>query len=152
MSQFFFNFVADCHNIHNFIFSYDCRIYHIVWPRSDENCRRSSVLKFSAPYVSVLTKISKCHQILADRQKQLQPEFPPDQHTYNKLWLKLNENYGSSSLLKILKFCKVHRMTPNQTQGIRHQKYPTYVHCSTPSPKFSFVSLYDQPFSRYCTF
>ncbi len=51
-------------------------------------------------------------------------------------------------------FCtsKVHRMTPNQTQGIRHQKYPRPVHCSTPSPKFSSVSLYDQPFSRYCTF
>ncbi len=49
------------------------------------------------------------------------------------------------------KLCKVHRMTPNQTQGIGHQKYPTYVHCSTPSPKFSSVSLYDQPFSRYCT-
>ncbi len=30
-------------------------------------------------------------------------------------------------------------MTPNQNQGSRHQKYPTYVHCSTPSPKFSNV-------------
>ncbi len=30
------------------------------------------------------------------------------------------------------KFCKVHRMTPHQTQGIGHEKYPTYVHCSTP--------------------
>ena len=49
------------------------------------------------------------------------------------------------------KFCKVHRMTPNQTQGIRHQKYLTYVHCSTPSPKFSSVSLYDQPSLRYST-
>ncbi len=34
------------------------------------------------------------------------------------------------------KFCKVHRMTPNQTQGIGQQKYPTYVHCDTPSPNF----------------
>ncbi len=43
-------------------------------------------------------------------------------------------------------------MTPNQTQGIGHQKYPTYVYCSTPSPKFSSNWLYDQLFSRYCTF
>ncbi len=27
-------------------------------------------------------------------------------------------------------------MTPNQTQGIGHQKVPTYVHCSTQSSKF----------------
>ena len=27
-------------------------------------------------------------------------------------------------------------MAPTQTQGIGHQKYPTYVHCSAPSPKF----------------
>ncbi len=27
-----------------------------------------------------------------------------------------------------------------------------YVHCSTPSPTFSSVSLYGQPFARYCTF
>ena len=38
---------------------------------------------------------------------------------------------------------------PNQT---RHQKYPTYVHCRTLSPKFWSVLIYDQPFSRYCTF
>ena len=40
-------------------------------------------------------------------------------------------------------------MTPNQTQGIGHHKYPTYMHCSTPSPTFSSVSLYDQPFLRH---
>ena len=34
-----------------------------VWPRLDENCRRSSVLKFPAPYGSVLTKNAKCHKI-----------------------------------------------------------------------------------------
>ena len=50
------------------------------------------------------------------------------------------------------KFCKVHRMTPNQTQGIGHQKYCIYVHCSTPSPIFSSVLLYDYLFSRYSTF
>ncbi len=46
--------------------------------------------------------------------KQLQPEIPHDQHTYNEIWLKLNENRGSSSLLKILtsKIFKVHREWP----------------------------------------
>ncbi len=74
-------------------------------PDQTKNCRRSNILKFPAPYGSVLTKISKCHNllyILADRQKQLQPELPRDQHTYNKIWLKLNENWESSSLLRIL--------------------------------------------------
>ncbi len=32
---------------------------------------------------------------------------------------------------------------------IGHQKYPTYVHCSTPNPKS--VSVYDPPFSKYFT-
>ncbi len=63
-----------------------------------------------------------------------------------------DENWERRRVLKKLqnwKFCKVHCMTSNQTQGIRHQKYPTYVHYSTPSPKFSSVSLYDYPFLRY---
>ena len=46
----------------------------------------------------------------------------------------------------------MHRINPNQAQGIGHQKYPTYVYCRTPSPKFSSVSLYNPLFSRYCTF
>ena len=50
----------------------------------------------------MLTKISKCHKILADRQKKKVTEFPHDQHTYNKVCLKLNEKRGSSRLLKIL--------------------------------------------------
>ena len=41
------------------------------------------------------------------------------------------------------KFCKLHWMTPNQTQGIGHQEYPTYMHCKTLRPKFSSVLLYD---------
>ena len=28
---------------------------------------------------------------------------------------------------------------PNQIEGIGHQKYPTYVHSSTPSPNFRFA-------------
>ena len=38
-------------------------------------------------------------------------------------------------------------MTQNQIQAIGHEKYPTYVDPKTPGPKFSSVSLYDQPFS-----
>ncbi len=57
-----FHFLAGHQNIHSFIFPSDCHIYHKVWARLDENCR-SSVLKFPAPYGSVLTKISKCHKI-----------------------------------------------------------------------------------------
>ncbi len=43
-------------------------------------------------------------------------------------------------------------MPSNQTQGIGHQKYPTYVHSSTQSPNFLPVWVYDLPFSRYSTF
>ena len=51
--------------------------------------------------------------------------------------MKLNEKLGSSSLLKILTV-EILQSAPNDpkpTQGIRYQKYPTYVHCSTPSHK-----------------
>ncbi len=34
---------------------------HIVWLRSDANCGRNSVLKFTNPYGHVLRKVSKCH-------------------------------------------------------------------------------------------
>ncbi len=44
-------------------------------------------------------------------------------------------------------------MTPNRTQMTRSKKYPAYgLPISTASPKFSFVSLYSPPFSRYSTF
>ena len=49
----FLIFWADHQNNHNFIFPYDCRIYHKVWLRSDE--------KFPDPYGSVLAKMSKCY-------------------------------------------------------------------------------------------
>ncbi len=54
-------------------------------------------------------------------------------------------------------FCiaqKVHRMTPNWTQRIRHrhEKHLTYAVHRTACPKFHSLSLYYQPFSRYCTF
>ncbi len=87
-------FLADHQNIHNFISPYDCRIYRKVWHWSDEKCTRSSILKFPAPHGSVLTKFQSGIIFLnfGRSPKQLQPEFPHDQHTYNKIWLKFNEN------------------------------------------------------------
>ena len=81
-------------------------------------------MKCPAPYGPVLTKISKCHNIL---------------------------NLKCHKIIK-LKFWKVHRMTPNQTQGIGHHNYPTYVHSTNPIPKFSTVALYDQPFQDIAQF
>ena len=40
-----------------YIFIIYCLIYHKVWLRSDKNCRRSSILKYPAPYGPVLTKL-----------------------------------------------------------------------------------------------
>ena len=63
-----FNFLADRQNIHNLIFPYDCHIYLKVWPRSDNNYRRSSLFKFPVPNGYMLTKISKCHKIFKSRE------------------------------------------------------------------------------------
>ncbi len=43
-------------------------------------------------------------------------------------------------------------MAPNQTQEIGHQKYPTYMHCSTLSAIFLSVSLYDKSFQDIAHF
>ena len=85
-----------------FIFPYDCHIYHKVWPRLDKN-GRSSILKFPAPYGSVLTKISKCHKIFKFQQIA-KKGYSLNSLVTNilKIWLELNENWGSSSLMKIL--------------------------------------------------
>ena len=40
-------------------------------------------------------------------------------------------------------------MTPNQTQGIGQQKYHTFLHCSTLSPKFSFCSTISRFFEIF---
>ena len=77
-------------------------------------------------------------QFLADRQKS------DSLYDYDTTSLdESNENWVRSIVFKICKFCKVHQMTPNQTQGIGHQKYITYVHCRTPSPNRLSVLLYD---------
>ncbi len=60
--------LADCQNMHNLIYPYDCLIYHKVCLRLDKNCRRSGVLKFPASYGPVLTKMSKYHKIFNFRQ------------------------------------------------------------------------------------
>ena len=88
---------------------------------------------------SVLTKIHSIIKFLnfGRSPKQLQTEFPRNQHTYNKVWLKWNEN------------CAPNDPKPNTRNHA--SKVPFLVHCSTPSPKFSSVSLYNQLFSRYCT-
>ncbi len=44
---------------HNFLFPHDYLIYDKVWLRSDENWRRSSVLKFLLPSGPMLTKTKK---------------------------------------------------------------------------------------------
>ena len=78
-------------------------------------------------------------------------------HDYDalyKVWMN-RMKIGSGEEFKKFqtwRFYKVHRMTPNQTQGFGHQKYLSYMQYSTPSPKFSSVLLYDQPFSRYSAF
>ena len=69
------------------------------------------------------------HKIWQITRKSNGPYFP-GLHAFSKVCLKLNENGGSSSFFEnvhISNFYKVHRMTPNQTQGIRHQKYPPYI-------------------------
>ncbi len=48
--------------------------------------------------------------------------------------------------------CKMHWMTPDWTQRIRHKMYPTYAVPRSMSPNFSSVSLYDQLFSSYSRF
>ncbi len=62
------------------------------------------------------------------------------------------KNCGSSSLLKILKFGKMYRMTPNWTQRIRLKKYPTYAVSSFASPKLSPASFCGQPFQDIAHF
>ena len=100
---------------------------------------------FRKVWMDCVKKISKCHkflQFLADHQKVT-------------VWtnrMKIGRGAEFQENCKIGNFAKCTELSPKQTQGIGHQKYPTYVHCSTPSRNFLSISLYDQPFSRYSTF
>ena len=67
------------------------------------------------------------------------------------VWLKLNENCGRS-LLKILT-SEILQSPPNHSNlNSKNQTGKVPYICTSSCPKFSSVSLYDQPFSRYCTF
>ncbi len=70
-------YLADYPNINNFIFFYCGLIYYKVWLISDENCRRSSVLKFFAP---MLTKTKK--------RKKRKKENTKEQHIEQKCGAK----------------------------------------------------------------
>ncbi len=63
------------------------------------------------------------------------PYFPP-LHAFCKVWLKFDENCGSSGLSKILisGILQSYQMTPNSTKRIGHKKYLTYAPCRTTSP------------------
>ncbi len=92
---------------------------------------------FWAPYGPVLRKISKCHRIfifwqIAKKSNSLyQPQI---MILCMKFGLNLMNCWRSVSKSWNRKLCKVHWMAPNQTQGIGHEKYPTYVQCSRQFP------------------
>ena len=82
--------------------------------------------------IDVLTTNSQCNTIfkfwqIAKKSNDLHI-FPHDQHTYNKVWLKLNENYGSSRL-NIGLFPKYSEWPQIGLERIRYQEDPTYI-CS----------------------
>ncbi len=88
-------------------------------------------LKIPAAYGPVLRKISKCHNFcnfwqIAQKSDIL---YYYDTCTLHKVWLnRIKIETGAEFLkLKNWQFFKVHKMTPNQTQGIGHQNHPTYV-------------------------
>ena len=106
---------------------------HKLWLTWDENCRRSSVLKFPAPYGLVVTKFKS-----RSSKKGNSLYYPLIKILCMKFGWNLMKSVEGVMFQKswTRKFCKMRRMTPKQTQGIGHKKYHTYVHCSTLSPKF----------------
>ncbi len=57
--------LADCQEKWQPVFSQGSQFPHEVWLTFDENCRRSSALKFPVPYGPVFTKFSKGHKCLS---------------------------------------------------------------------------------------
>ena len=97
-----FYFLQDRQDIYNFTFPYNCLIYHKVWLRSDQKCRRSSVLKFPL-LCTVLAKISKCHKILNFWQiAKTFVTFSPMCILFIKVWPRSDENCVRNSVLKFL--------------------------------------------------
>ncbi len=77
----------------------------------------------------------------------------PDYHIFHTIWLKLDENLGNIIFLNITsEILQSALSNPELNSKNRHKKYPTYAVHRTVNSKFSSVSLYDQPISRYCTF
>ncbi len=66
--------------------------------------------------------ICKIWQIARKIMACIQPSPPPPPITFNRVWLKLDENWEQLPSCH-RKFCKVQRMTPNWTKQIRHEKY-----------------------------
>ncbi len=67
--------------------------------------------------------------------------------------MKFDENVGAAAFWKCYQeICKLHWMTSNWTQRIRHEKHSTYAAHSIVRPKFSSVSLYNQPFQDIAHF
>ncbi len=123
------SFLSDRQNVHKCVFPYDCLIYHkVLW--SDKICRRSSVLKFSAPYGHMLTKISMCHKSF--KFLHIKKSISLYSLMTNLLRIKFDWNWmktvGAAPFEhpKIDSFGKIHRMTLNWAHRITHEKYPTY--------------------------
>ncbi len=72
-----------------------------------------------------------------------------DQHTYNKVWSKWDENFGRSRVLKVVKLENLQSALndANQTQGIEHGKYPTYM--CTVAPRVPNFHPFRSTISRF---
>ncbi len=98
-----FKNLDDCREKYLLVFLHCSQCRHRFWLRSDEH-RWSSVLKFPAPYVPMLTKISKWHQFFyfwhIAKEVITCSAPPPNYHTSHKIWLKLDESVGVGAFWK----------------------------------------------------
>ena len=104
-------------------------------------CGRNSTLKIPAAYGPVLRKISKCHTFcnfwqIAKKSDNLY-EYDLDESDENCERSRALKNCKIRNLLK----CTEWPQTKLKQSGIKSTL--DIMHCSTPSPKFSYVSLYD---------
>ena len=78
----------------------------------------------------------------------------PDYYSLRKVWLSLDENFGNSSLLKILT-SEILQSASNDPEMNSNALTWKVAHISSPKTTKSqtiTTLLYDQPSSRYCTF
>ncbi len=93
------------------LFYHGSQCHHKVWLKLEENCRRTSFLKFPTSY-DPDCKISLLFFFLIWQiAKKVISSIPPDCHVFNKIRLKMAEHGGSSSLLKILNIGMFSRST-----------------------------------------